>query len=611
MRSRQRRTEHPVPASDASAPIAVLVRAALARRKGLLFGWLTALAASSGASLALPRVLGRAVDALSGHGAINPVFILLGVVGVTIGVSTAVRYYFIACLGDEVVAELKGKLYSHALGLDAAFYDRVKPGEVATRIALDLTALQGLIGANTSIALRSVLTVLVAVAMLFAASPQLACWSLLVIPAVVAPFRMRSAAQRRLAARLSAEASEAQRLAAERLSAIACVRSHAREPHERALYQAALMLYRATSERFSLVRSALSGAGVLLLGAGLLLVLHKGAALVTSGALTGGELSQVALYASMAGLAGLELLEVWAGMDRMRGALDRLDAIARETLVVRDLGTRAFPRRPPTIRFETVTFRYPSAGRPALDGFHLDIPAGSTVALVGSSGAGKSSVATLLSRCYDPAVGQILVDGIDLRTFALNALRRGVAVVPQSPWLMHGTIAHNIAYAEPGASMERVERAARAVGADAFVQRLPQGYQTVVGEGGVALSGGQRQLLAIARAFLTEAPVVVLDEATSALDARSEQMVKAATAALRAHRTTVVIAHRLATVLEADRIAVMDQGRVVATGTHPELLRTCPLYHGFAALQLVADAPALEKAARDSLGQGEPRYIWG
>ena len=596
----------------ACSPILAMVRASLARHRGLVGGWLVALVASSAASLAFPKLLGLAVDAMAGRAPLNLTFAALGLTGAGMGVATAIRYYFIACLGDSVVAELKDRLYGHALELDAAFYDRVRPGEVATRIALDLTALQGLLGANTSIALRSLATLVGALVMMLRTSPTLAVWALLIVPAAVLPFRLRSSTQRRLAARASAENTEAQRLAAERLAAVPTVRAHGRQGFESELYRVALARGRATGERLALVRSSLSGVGVALIGAGLLLLVHRGMDLVAAGALTAGELAQVALYASMGGLAGLELLEVWAGLDRMRGALDRLEALVRERPKVdATSGSLPFPTQAPALAFDDVTFGYPSADGPAVADINVGVKAGSTVAIVGPSGSGKSTLAALLMRFYDPTSGRVLVNGVDLRDYGLRDVRRGIALVPQAPWLMHGTIAENIAYGEPGASDERIERAARAVGAHEFIGRLPLGYATVVGDGGVELSGGQRQLIAMARAFLRDAPVVIFDEATSALDARSEQLVKAATHALRAQRTSILIAHRLATVLEADRILVVDKGRVIATGTHANLLRVCPLYREFASLQFIAGEPAPQRVARDSLGQGEPRYIWG
>lgn len=568
-----------------------LVWWALSLHPVLVTGWLVALLATCASTMVLPRTIGWAFDTLNREPwLVDRVFVILAIPAATLGVVTGIRIYFISRLGDTVVSDIKQRLYGHALTLDAAFFDRVSGREIASRLAVDLTALQGLLGANTSLALRCLITLVGAVVMLYLTSPTLGAWSLFIVPAAVLPFRLRAGAQRAMAAQTNAEAAEANQLAGEMLSAIRCVHAHSREGYEQTRYRGRLVRAVTTAERLALVRSALTALSTVVLAVGIVAVLRKGAALVAAGALSFGDVAQFALYGGMAGWAGLQLLEVWAGLDRMRGSLERLDwLVGVRPGVASPPHGAVFPHRPPAIAFDGVGFTYPSGAQRALQDFSVLVPAGATVALVGPSGAGKSTLRALLQRFYDPQQGAISIDGTDLREFDLQTLRRGVAVVPQAPWLMHGTIAENIAFGEPTAPQERVIAAAHACGIHAFVESLPDGYDTVVGDGGMELSVGQRQLIAIARACLADAPVVVFDEATSALDALSEELVKAAMRAMRARSTVLVIAHRLATIVEADTIVIVDQGQAIAAGTHAELVRTCPLYREMAQLQFLCD----------------------
>lgn len=565
----------------------------LAAERGLLLRWLGFLALSSTATLALPVAVRLMIDHGFGAkdpGAIDRWFLGLWLVTAVLAAATAGRFHAVSVLGERVVARLRERLYRHLLRLDMAFFDAHRSGELVSRLSADTEQIRSMVSSSLSVALRSLLTLAGSVAMLVATSPRLAALAAVGIPLVVAPIvlfgRRVQAASKESQERLA----EANARAAEALGAVATVRSMAREAHEAERYGEALQRALGVARRRIGIQAVLTASVILLVFGAITLVLWLGAKDVIAGRMSAGVLGQFVLYAVLgAGSVGA-LSEVWAEVQRTAGGLARI----RELLDIRpQVVAPAQPRPLPPrlrgeIRFEDVRFSYPSRPEtPALEGFSLDIRPGETVALVGPSGAGKSTVLQLLLRLYDPQQGCVRVDGMPLREIDPDALRAQMAVVPQQPAIFAATAADNIRYGRLDASDAEVERAARLAEAHDFLVRLPKGYATWLGERGMRLSGGQQQRIALARAILRDAPILLLDEATSALDAASERSIQHALEHLLRDRTTLVVAHRLATVRRADRIVVMDQGRIVAQGRHEALLAEGGLYAELARLQFV------------------------
>jgi len=561
------------------------------RHRGLFGAWLVALAVSSSATLSLPVAVRYMIDhGFSGGAQINQAFGLLFVVAVVLAVATAARFFFVSLLGEKVVADLRGRLYAHLVGLDPAFHDRSRSGELVSRLSADSELLRSVIGTTMSVALRSSVTVVGALVMLFVTSPHLAAYSLIGIPLSVLPIVLGARRLEKASRASQDRVADANALAAETLGAVRTVQAYAREPYERGRFDAALDVAVATARRRIAAQAAVTAAAIVLVFGAIVLVLWSGAHEVIEGTMSAGTLGQFVLYALIGGGSVGALAEVWNELQRAAGGMGRISELLQEKPQV---AAPADPVALPApleggIRFEQVVFHYPERiDAPALHGFDLHVRPGETVALVGPSGAGKSTVLSLLLRFHDPQSGAVRIDGVDLRDTDPADLRAQVALVPQHPVLFAASAMDNIRYGRLDASDTEVRAAAGAAEADGFIEALPQGYASELGERGARLSGGQQQRVAIARALLKDAPVLLLDEATSALDAQSERAVQHALENLMRGRTTLVVAHRLATVLRADRIVVMDQGRIVAEGTHEQLLAQGGLYAELARLQFL------------------------
>ncbi|SHE53883.1 ATP-binding cassette, subfamily B [Thermomonas hydrothermalis] len=563
------------------------------RHRVLFVAWLLALGASSTASLSLPVAFRTMIDhgfRSGAPGEIDRAFLLLFAVALVLAVATAARFYFVSLLGEKVVADLRNQLYGHLIGLDAEFHDRTRSGELVSRLTADVELIRNLVGSVMSIALRSSITAIGALVMLFVTSPRLAAWALLGIPAAVLPVVLAARRIRKISRRSQDRVAEANAMAGETLGAVRTVQAHAREAYERSRFAAAVAQAVAVARRRIGAQALMTGTTITLFFGAISLVLWSGAHDVIAGRMSAGTLLQFVLYAVFGGGSVAALAEVWNELQKAAGGMGRIDELLHERpRIVAPPQPQPLPNPlRGEIVFDNVTFHYPQhPERPALQGFNLRVAPGETVALVGPSGAGKSTVLALLLRFHDPQAGRILLDGIDIRAFDPVKLREAIGLVPQSPVIFATSARDNIRYGDLDASDERIAHAARLAEADAFIRALPQGYDTELGERGARLSGGQQQRIAIARALLKDAPILLLDEATSALDAQSERAIQTALEHLMAGRTTLVIAHRLATVLRADRIVVMEHGRVVAEGRHAELMAQGGLYAELARLQFL------------------------
>lgn len=567
------------------------------KHRGLFVAWLFALAASSTATLSLPLAFKTMIDqgfaqsaAGGGSSAIDRAFLLLFAVAVALALATAVRFYFVSVLGERVVADLRETLYNQLITLDVGFHDRNRSGELVSRLTADAELLRSVVGSSMSVALRSAVTVVGSLAMLFVTSPRLALYALVAIPLAVLPIVVGGRRLQKISRASQDRVADANALASETLGAVRTVQAHAREPYERGRFNASLLIaIKAASRRISAQAWVTAIAITLVFGA-ITLVLWSGAHDVVAGRMSAGTLGQFVLYALIGGGSVGALAEVWNDLQRAAGGMSRIGELLDETnAVTAPAQPRALPQ--PVrgeLAFDRIGFHYPMRpDLPALEDFSLRVRPGETVALVGPSGAGKSTVFSILLRFHDPQQGSVSVDGIDVRQLDPAALRQSIALVPQQPTIFASSARDNIRYGRLEASDADVEQAVRAAHAADFIQALPEGLSAELGERGTRLSGGQQQRIAIARALLKDAPILLLDEATSALDAQSERAVQQALETLMQGRTTLVIAHRLATVLKADRIVVMDRGRIVAEGTHEQLLAQGGLYAELAKLQFL------------------------
>jgi ATP-binding cassette subfamily B protein len=510
-----------------------------------------------------------------------------------LALSTALRFYLVTRLGERVIADIRRAIYDKVIGLSPAFYERVRSGEVLSRLTADTTLVLSVIGSSVSIALRNVLTLVGGLVLLFFTSIKLTALVLVGVPLVVVPILTLGRRLRSLSRESQDRIAESSALASESLLAAQTVQAYTHEGVSRAAFGALTERAFDAARRRIVTRSLMTAIVIFLVFTSVVGMLWIGARDVRAGAMTPGELVQFVIYAVMVAGAVAALSEIWGELQRAAGATERMvELMQAEDAIVDPPEPVALPA--PVrgeIVFDGVTFRYPARPElPALEGLSLHVRPGETVALVGPSGAGKSTIFQLLMRFFDPDAGSITLDGIELSAMKRAAFREHIALVPQEAVIFAGSARENIRFGRPEASDAEIEAAARAAAAHDFLARLPRGYDTEVGERGVMLSGGQKQRIAIARAILRDAPVLLLDEATSALDAESERLVQQAVERLAEGRTTLIIAHRLATVKKADRIVVFQDGRIVAEGTHGALVAEEGLYARLARLQFTDGA---------------------
>jgi ATP-binding cassette subfamily B protein len=570
------------------------------RQPGTLAAAGLALLVASLATLAVPLAIRRMIDfGFAADGMITQYFGMLVVIAAVLAVASAARFYLVTSIGERVVADIRTTVFDHLATLSPSFFDAARTGELVSRLTADTTQIKSALGVSVSIALRNIIMFLGAVAMMVVTSPQLSLYVLGAIPLLVLPLvafgrnvRRRSrAAQDRLA--------DATAFASENIQAVRTMQAFTAEATVTRRFSAAAEEAFASAREANKARAILTAVIIFLVFASVVAVLWAGAQQVLAGSITAGRLSQFVLYAVFAASSLSQLSEVWSEISQASGSAERLSEILAVTPDIRA------PERPLSlpepargeVAFVAVRFAYPSrTDARVIDDVTFTVAAGEKVAIVGPSGSGKSTLFALAQRFYDPQGGVIRFDGVPVNEVDPRALRSRIALVPQDVAIFAASVADNIRYGRPEATDEEVAAAARMAHADEFIARMPEGYRSLVGERGVTLSGGQRQRIAIARAILRDAPLLLLDEATSALDAESETLVQEALSTLMKGRTTLVIAHRLATVLDCDRILVMDKGRIVEQGTHAELVAAGGLYARLAELQFRTGAAPLEAA---------------
>ena len=555
-----------------------------------------ALLAATAATLAMPIAVRFMIDngfSTEDASSIDRYFLAMLVVAIVLGLASAMRFYFVSWIGERVTADLRAAVYNHITTLSPAFFEVTRTGEVLSRLTADTTLIKTVVGSSASIALRHLFMFVGSAIMLVYTSASLAGLAALTLPAVIVPVIVFGRMVRRLARASQDRIADTASHATETISAMQTVQSFTHENEDRRVFSNAVEGSFDTAKLRILARAGMTAIAIVLIFAGVTGILWLGAQSVLDGTMSGGTLGQFILYAVLCATSIGALSEVWGEVQLAAGATERLVEILDVEPVIQPPANPKLLPQPARgeIAFDGVTFHYPT--RPeisALSGFSLAVAPGETVALVGASGAGKSTVFQLLSRFYDPQNGCITIDGVALPEMTPQTVRGALAVVPQETVVFAKTVMDNIRFGRPEASEAAVIAAAKAAQADEFISRLPQGYATELGERGVTLSGGQRQRIAIARAILRDAPVLLLDEATSALDAESETLVQTALGNLMEGRTTLVIAHRLATILKADRIIVMEGGKVTAQGKHHELLAQGGLYARLAELQFGREA---------------------
>ena len=544
------------------------------------------------ASLAIPAAVREMID----HGfskenadLIDRYFLLVLVVALVLGFATAARFYCVTWLGERIVADIRRALYSNILSQSPAFFEVTRTGEVLSRITTDTTLIQTAVGSSASIALRNLLIMVGGLFMLLITSAKLTSIVLGTVVFVVLPLILMGRMVRNLSRQSQDRVADTSAYAAETINAIQTVQAFTHEDVDRSRFGAAVEDTFATALKRVRARSLMTALVIVLVFASIVGVLWVGAQAVIAKEMSGGELSAFILYAVFVASGLGALSEVWGEVQQAAGAVERIfELLATKPQIQAPAKATPLPPARGEVTFENVTFEYPMRpGVSALKNFTLNIKPGESVALVGPSGAGKTTVFQLLQRFFDVQGGRVLIDGVDLRDANPQDIRGRLALVPQETVIFGDTALENIRYGRPSATEAEIRAAAKAAQADEFISKLPQGYNTHLGERGITLSGGQRQRLAIARAILRDAPILLLDEATSALDAESERLVQIALETLMKQKTTIVIAHRLATVQRADRIVVLDEGRIVSEGRHSDLVTGTGLYARLARLQFM------------------------
>jgi ATP-binding cassette subfamily B protein len=583
----------PPPAGKGSARLRPLLALApyVARYRGRATLAFISLTIAAITTLLVPVAVRRMIDfgfSPEGIALINSYFSVMIAVVAVLALASASRFYLVMTIGERIVADLRRDVFAHLISLSPAFFDSARSGELISRLTADTTQIKSAVGASVSIALRNLMLFVGATAMMVITSPRLSGFVLLAIPVMVVPLVAFGRWVRRLSRNAQDTLADATAYASELVGAIRTVQAYTSEPSANARFGGEVEQAYAAARSSTRARAVLTAIIIFIVFSSVVAILWIGSHDVLIGSISPGRLGQFVLYAAFAAAGLGQLSEVWGEVSAASGASERLFEILR---VKSAISAPASPRALPApargdVGFENVSFAYPT--RPdalAVDGVSLSVRAGEKVAIVGPSGAGKSTLFHLLLRFYDPASGTISFDGVAIKDADPRELRSRIALVPQDSVVFAASARENIRFGRPGASDDEVERAADLAHATEFIRRMPDGFEAQLGERGVTLSGGQRQRIAIARAILRDAPLLLLDEATSSLDAESETLVQTALEELMRHRTTLVIAHRLATVLSCDRIMVMDQGRIVEQGTHAALVAANGLYARLARLQ--------------------------
>ncbi len=566
-------------------------------------GAIVSLTVAAATTLTLPLAVRRMID----HGFSNAdtafvanYFSMLLVIAAILALASACRYYFVIALGERVVADLRSDVFAHVTELSPAFFDTAQSGEIVSRLSADTTQIKSAVGATASVALRNTILGLGAVGMMVVTSPKLSGLVIAAIPLVVLPLVAFGRSVRRKSRQAQDTLAQATAYASEQISSVRTLQAFTNEKLVTGKFSGAVEAAFQAARSSVKARAVLTFFAIFTIFASVVMVLWFGSRDVLTGQMSPGTLGQFLIYSVFAAGALGALSEVWGELSQAAGAAERLTEILAEEPAI---SAPANPKPLPAvvkgaIEFRDVSFAYPARpDLPALHDLSFSVKPGETLAIVGPSGAGKSTVFSLILRFYDPEAGAVLIDGVDIRQADPKAVRERIAIVPQDVTIFAASVRENIAFGKPDAPVAEIEQAARDALADEFILRLENGFETEVGERGVMLSGGQRQRVAIARAILRDAPILLLDEATSALDAGSETLVQAALERLMQGRTTIVIAHRLATVLRADRILVMDSGRIVEEGTHASLVKKGGIYAHLAKLQFETGANAFRGAA--------------
>jgi ATP-binding cassette, subfamily B, bacterial len=572
------------------------------RYRGLVVGAGVSLVMAAVTTLTLPIAVRRMIDhgfSNSDSGFIANYFSMLVIMAALLAAASAGRYYFVITLGERVVADIRRDVFSHVTKLSPAFFDTAQSGEIVSRLTADTTQVKSAVGATASVALRNVILCIGAIGMMVVTSLKLSGLVLIAIPLVVLPLVAFGRSVRRKSRAAQDTLANATAYASEQIGAMRILQAFTNEKLVMGRFARAVDISFEAARSSILARSILTFVAIFIIFGSVVAVLWFGSRDVLSGALSAGTLGQFLLYSVFAAGALGALSEVWGDLSQAAGAAERLtEILAEKPQIVAPQNPLPLPAKPEgRVEFRDVSFAYPARpDRPTLHNVSFAIEPGETVAIVGPSGAGKSTIFSLLLRFYDPESGSVLVDGVDVTKADPLDVRGRMAIVPQDITIFAATAGENIAFGRPGASQDEIRAAAHDALADEFIEKLAKGYDTEVGERGVMLSGGQRQRMAIARAILRDAPILLLDEATSALDAQSETAVQTALERLMKGRTTIVIAHRLATVLKADRILVMDGGQIVEEGTHATLVRKGGVYAELARLQFENGATAFQAA---------------